>query len=85
MERGNDEIRGDIKEGSLEAYHERERGEWEMLAKEKHHLRKGVGNRKERSTNVRKKKEDGNIKERGRGKRKRIERKIEKGRKTKGD
>lgn len=55
MEMGNDEIRGDIREGSLEAYHERERGEWEMLAKEKHHLRKGVGNRKERSTNVRKK------------------------------
>lgn len=59
MERGNDEIRGDIREGSLEAYHERERGEWEMLAKEKHHLRKGVGNRKERSTNVRKEKRMG--------------------------
>lgn len=59
MEMGNDEIRGDIREGSLEAYHERERGEWEMLAKEKHHLRKGVGNRKERSTNVRKKKRMG--------------------------
>lgn len=54
MEMGNDEIRGDIREGSLEAYHERERGEWEMLAKEKHHLRKRVGNRKERSMNVRK-------------------------------